>query len=57
MCAETMTIRDVMRICRVSRKTVERWIRNEELLASKLGRQWQIDPIDLEKFLKMNRNV
>ena len=53
----TLKINDVMRICRVSRKTVERWIRNKELIASQLGRQWRIDPGDLEKFLKMNRNI
>jgi len=52
-----LTINDVMRICRVSRKTVSRWITNKELVASRLGRQWRIDAVDLEKFLKINRNI
>lgn len=47
-----MTIDQVAGICRVSEKTVRRWIAAEELPAAKLGNQWRIRPRDLDDFVR-----
>ncbi|MDU8943893.1 helix-turn-helix domain-containing protein [Ovoidimarina sediminis] len=47
-----MTIDQVAGICRVSEKTVRRWIAAGELPAAKLGNQWRIRPRDLEDFVR-----
>jgi excisionase family DNA binding protein len=47
-----LTIEDIAGICRVSDKTVRRWISNRELPALKLGAQWRIRPRDLDLFLR-----
>ena len=46
-----LTIDDVARVCKVSVKTVRRWIESGELRAAKLGAQWRIRPKDLELFI------
>jgi excisionase family DNA binding protein len=46
-----LTIDDVARVCKVSVKTVRRWIESAELRAAKLGAQWRIRPKDLELFI------
>ena len=46
-----LTIDDVARACKVSVKTVRRWIESGELRAAKLGAQWRIRPKDLELFI------
>ena len=52
-----LSIADVARRCQVSGKTVRRWIDAEELVAYRLGRQWRIDPADLQKFLESRRSI
>ncbi len=47
-----LTIKDVAAICRVSVKTVRRWIEDQELSAAKLGNQWRIRPKDLQHFVQ-----
>ncbi len=47
---ELLTIDDVAALCRVSSKTVRRWIKARELTAAQLGNQWRIHPRDLELF-------
>jgi excisionase family DNA binding protein len=47
-----LTIKDVARLCRVSEKTVRRWIKATELPAAKLGAQWRIRPRDLDMFIR-----
>jgi excisionase family DNA binding protein len=47
-----LTIKDASAICRVSEKTVRRWIEGRDLPAAKLGHQWRIRPRDLELFIK-----
>ena len=47
-----LTIEDVATLCRVSEKTVRRWITTGELPAAKLGAQWRIRPRDLELFIR-----
>lgn len=49
--SDLMTIADVARHCRVSTKTVRRWIERRELPATRLGGQWRIRPRDLEHFV------
>jgi excisionase family DNA binding protein len=47
-----LTIQDVAGICRVSTKTVRRWIKDGDLVAAKLGNQWRIYPKDLDRFIR-----
>ncbi len=51
-----LSIADVARRCQVSEKTVRRWIDARDLVAYRLGRQWRIDPPDLQNFLKLRRS-
>ena len=46
-----LTIDDVAALCRVSSKTVRRWIKTRELTAAQLGAQWRIRPRDLDLFI------
>ena len=50
------TIPDVADICRVSTKTVRRWIAAGDLVAMRLGSQWRIAPEDLDRFMRLARN-
>ena len=49
------TICQIASLCRVSDKTVRRWIARGELVAHRLGRQWRISEKDLDTFLKIRR--
>jgi excisionase family DNA binding protein len=51
-----LTIPDVADICRVSIKTVRRWIKSAELPAARLGNQWRIRPKDLQHFIRSRLN-
>jgi excisionase family DNA binding protein len=46
-----LTIDDVAALCRVSSKTVRRWITTRKLTAAKLGAQWRIRPRDVDLFI------
>ncbi len=48
---DLLTIKEVAGRCRVSTKTVRRWIKRAELYAYKLGRQWRVSGRDLRHFL------
>ena len=48
---QLLTIDDVAALCRVSSKTVRRWIKTRELTAAKLGSQWRIRPRDVDLFI------
>jgi len=54
--APLLTIPDVAGYCRVSIKTVRRWIKANDLVAIRLGNQWRIDPDDLDRFIRLSRN-
>jgi excisionase family DNA binding protein len=56
---QLLTIDDVAPLCRVSSKTVRRWIKTGELTAAKLGAQWRIRPRDLDLFIheRMERRL
>jgi excisionase family DNA binding protein len=51
-----LTIKNVSTTCRVSVKTVRRWIEDQELPAAKLGNQWRIRPKDLQHFIQERLN-
>jgi excisionase family DNA binding protein len=51
-----LTIPDVADYCRVSTKTVRRWITADDLVAIRLGNQWRIAPGDLDRFIRLARN-
>ena len=51
-----LTIPDVADICRVSTKTVRRWITAGDLVAIRLGGQWRIAANDLDRFIRLARN-
>ena len=46
-----LDIVDVAETCRVSEKTVRRWIHAGDLPAARLGNQWRIFPRDLRTFV------
>jgi excisionase family DNA binding protein len=50
-----LTIPDVADICRVSTKTVRRWIKAGDLVAIRLGNQLRIAPEDLDRFIRLSR--
>ena len=52
-----LTIEDVAATCRVSGKTVRRWIKAKELAAGKLGNQWRITQKDLKLFILERREA
>jgi|AP95_1055475.scaffolds.fasta_scaffold760335_1 excisionase family DNA binding protein len=54
--APLLTIPDVADYCRVSTKTIRRWITANDLVAIKLGNQWRITPNDLDRFIRLARN-
>ena len=47
-----LNIKEVAALCRVSEKTVRRWIDAKDLAAAKLGAQWRIRPRDLDLFIR-----
>ena len=47
-----LTIKDVAVLCRVSEKTVRRWIDGHDLPAARLGNQWRIRSKDLDLFIR-----
>jgi len=48
---QLLDIPTVASACRVSEKTVRRWIKAGELPAARLGNQWRIQPRDLQIFV------
>ena len=44
-------------LLKVKEATVRRWIRNRELPALLIGREWRIAAIQLEEFLKVRATV
>lgn len=49
---EIYTPKEVAAMIKVSERTVNEWLRNGKLRASKLGRQWRITEQQLNDFLK-----
>lgn len=51
-----MTIAQAAEYLKVCDKTVRRLISRQELAASKVGRSWRIQKIDIDKYLSETRN-
>lgn len=51
-----MTIAQAAEYLKVCDKTVRRLISRQELAASKVGRSWRIQKIDIDKYLTETRN-
>ncbi|NWG47128.1 MAG: helix-turn-helix domain-containing protein [Alphaproteobacteria bacterium] len=45
------TVKDVADLLKIGETTVRHWIRDRELRAIDVGREWRIAPVDLEDFL------
>ena len=50
--APLMTIQEVADLLKVSSATVRSWVKNEELRAVKLEREFRIAKVDLQNFLE-----
>lgn len=46
-----LTLEETADHCRVSTKTIRRWIHDRHLPAVKLGGQWRVRPEDLRHFI------
>ena len=55
--APFMTIQEVADLMNVSRATVRSWIKNDELRAVKLEREFRIARIDLQRFVEKKLTV
>ena len=51
------TIDQVAEILGIHHKTVRKFIKEGKLNANKLGKQWRISPIDLERFTKVEDSI
>lgn len=51
------TIDQVAEILGIHHKTVRKFIKEGKLNANKLGKQWRISPLDLERFTKMEDSI
>lgn len=51
-----MTIAQTAEYLKVCDKTVRRLITKQELAASKVGKSWRIQKIDIDKYLNETRN-
>ena len=55
--APFMTTEDVAKLLKVSNATVRTWIRNQELRAVKLDREFRVAKIDLERFVEARATI
>ena len=46
-----LTVKDVADLIQVGEATVRQWIKQGELIAVDVGREWRIVPRDLEQFI------
>jgi excisionase family DNA binding protein len=51
------TIREVAELCRVSVRTVRRWIDDDDLVVHRLGRRVLVAEEDLQAFLAARREI
>lgn len=57
LCNELFTVEQDAAYLKVSTKTIRRLIKNEEILASKVGGCWRIRQLDIEEYLKRKCNI
>lgn len=55
--APFMTIQEVAELLKVSTATVRTWIKNEELRAVKLEREFRIAKVDLQRFVDAHATI
>ena len=56
MRAPLLTVRDVAGKLQVKEATVRTWIRDRQLRAVKLSKEWRVAVVDLEKFIDEHAN-
>lgn len=54
---EYLTVDQIADELDVAKTTVREWIQEKKLVAYKLGRNWKIKRVDLEKFIEGTRNI
>ena len=52
-----LTVKDVADLLKVGEVTVRHWIRDHDLRAIDLGREWRVAPADLEEFLQRHETT
>lgn len=52
-----LTVKDVADLLKVAEVTVRHWIRDHDLRAIDLGREWRVAPADLEDFLQRHETM
>ena len=52
-----LTPEEVAKQLRVPERTIMRWLRDSYLPGVKLGKEWRIDPQELEEFIRTHRNI
>ena len=52
-----LTVKDVAELLKIGEATVRHWIRDGDLRAIDVGREWRIAPIDLEDFLQRHQTA
>jgi excisionase family DNA binding protein len=50
-----LRVQDIVERMKVSEETVRIWIRQKKLPAIRIGRDYFIDPVDFQEFLKRHR--
>lgn len=51
-----LTVKDVAELLKVGEVAVRNWIKDGDLRAVNVGREWRIAPKDLEEFLQRHAN-
>jgi excisionase family DNA binding protein len=51
-----LSVKEVAELLKVGEVAVRSWIRNADLRAVNVGREWRIAPADLENFLQRHAN-
>jgi excisionase family DNA binding protein len=52
-----LTVKDVAELLQVGEVTVRHWIKDGELRAIDVGREWRIAPRDLEQFVERGASL
>jgi len=51
-----LTPNQVADVLQIQERTVTRWLRDGYLRGFKIGKEWRIDSLDLNRFLEQNAN-
>lgn len=52
-----LTVKDISELLKIGEATVRHWIRDGDLRAIDLGREWRVAPVDLEDFLQRHQTT